>query len=130
MEERILILPNQSKLSLSLAYQNKNLFNTRIFTPVELAREALLRSGKICNKEFISRNDELSYYKELIDSVSYFKTSKLADIKSVNQTINTIRKLVVKDEAIEIKNNLSKGPFKEKNDALYEIYEKYYRKCR
>ena len=128
MEERILIVPNQSKLSLSLAYQNKNLFNTRIFTPVELAREAMLRSGKICNKEFISRNDELSYYKELIDSVSYFKTSKLADIKSVNQTINTIRKLVVKDEATEIKNNLSKGPFKEKNDALYEIYDKYINK--
>lgn len=128
MEERILILPNQSKLSLSLAYQNKNLFNTRIFTPTELAREALLRSGKICNKEFISKNDELSYYKELIDSVSYFKTSKLADIKSVNQTINTIRKLVITDEDAELKTNLAKGKFKEKNNALYEIYEKYINK--
>ena len=128
MKERILVVPNSNKLSLSLAYQDKYLFNTRVFTSVELAREALLRSGKVCNKEFISRNDELSYYKELIDSVSYFKTSKLADIKNVNQTINTIRKLVVKDETTEIKNNLSKGPFKEKNDALYEIYEKYINK--
>ena len=75
MNEKILIIPNSNKLSLSLAYHNKILFNARIFTPVELAREVLLRSGKICNKEFISRNDELSYYKELIDSVSYFKTS-------------------------------------------------------
>lgn len=128
MKEEILIIPNSNKLSLSLAYQNKNLFNTRIFTPVELAREALLRSGKICNKEFISRNDELSYYKELIDSVSYFKTSKLADIKSVNQTINTIRKLVITNENKELKANLLKGKFKEKNDALYEIYEKYINK--
>ena len=126
--EKILVIPNSSKLSLSLAYQNKNLFNTRIFTPVELAREALLRSGKICDKEFISRNDELSYYKEIIESISYFKTSKLADIKSIGQTINTIRKLVVDNEEKEIKANLAKGKFKEKNDALYEIYEKYINK--
>ena len=128
MNETIIVLPKSTKLPLSLAYHGKNLINKRIFTPVELARETLLRSGKICNKKFISINDELSYYKELIDSVSYFKTSKLADIKNVNQTLNIIRKLVVKDETIEIKNNLSKGPFKEKNDALYEIYEKYINK--
>lgn len=128
MEEKIIITPNQNKLAISLAYHNISSFNTRIFTPVELARETLLRSGKICDKEFVSRNDELSYYKEIIESVNYFKTSKLADIKSVNQTINTIRKLVVKDEAKELKENLSKGIFEEKNKALYEVYEKYINK--
>ena len=126
--EQIIVVPRTSKLSLSLAYQNKSLFNTRIFTPIELAREALLRSGKVCNKEFVSRESELSYFKALIDSVDYFKTSKLADINSVNQTINTIRKLVVSDEAKEIQDRLSKGPFKNKNDALYKIYEKYINK--
>ena len=125
MKENILVIPNINKISLTLAYNNKNSFNLRVFTPVELAREVLLRSGKICNKEYISINEELPYYKEAIESSPYFKTSKLADIKSVNQSINTIRKLVVDNEEKQLKDKLSKGLFKEKNDALFDVYEKY-----
>ena len=128
MNERIIVLPKTNKLVLSLAYNNKSLFNVRVFTPVELAREALLRNGIICDKEFISKSQELSYYKTIIESVDYFKTSKLADIKNINQTINTIRQLVINDEDKTIKDNLIKGIFKEKNDALYEIYNKYINK--
>lgn len=125
MKETIIIIPNSNKLRISLSYHERNLFNVRIFTPVELAREALLRSNKITDLSFISKDEELSYYKQILESVSYFKTTKLADIKNVNQTINTIRKLIVKDEKYEIKDKLNKGIFIEKNNALYEVYIKY-----
>ena len=45
MKENILVIPNINKISLTLAYNNKNSFNLRVFTPVELAREAL-ETGK------------------------------------------------------------------------------------
>lgn len=125
MKERIIVVPSSIDLAKTLAYHNKALFNTRIFTPVELAQESLMRSGSLSDKEFISRNEELAYYLKIIGSISYFKTSKLSDLRSINSTINTIRSLIKNDEEKQIKDKLSKGVFKQKNDALYEIYTKY-----
>lgn len=123
MNERIIVVPHTNKLLSSLAYKGKGFFNTRIFTPIELARELLLRSGKISERTFVSRSDELIYYKKIVETVDYFKTVKLADIKAINQTINTIRELVTNEN--EIKDILDKGNFKEKNKALYEVYINY-----
>lgn len=128
MKERILIVLNKNKLSISLAYKNKSLFNTRILTPLEFANELLIRSSFICEKQFISKQEELVYYKSLIEKQDYFKTSKLADIKNINETINTIRSLVIDDEENSIKDKLEKGIFKEKNKALYEVYKAYIKK--
>jgi len=128
MKEEIIVIPSTNKLSLSLAYQGKNLFNTRFFTPIELTREVLLRNGKVCSKEFVSREEELVYYKSIIENIEYFKTTKLADIKNINQTINTIRKLVIQNEEQEIQRKLSTGVFKEKNEALYKLYKTYINK--
>lgn len=125
MKERIIVIPTNNKLSISLGYHNKNSFNTRFLTPINLVRDALLRSGIICDKTFISRNEELVYYKKIIEEVSYFKTNKLVDLKNINKTINSIRKLVVDQEEETIKETLKKGIFKNKNEALFEVYKKY-----
>ena len=125
MKERIIVVPSSTDLAKTLAYHGKMLFNTRIFTPVELAQESLMRSGNLSDKFFISRNEELAYYFDIVGSVPYFKTKKLSDLKQVNSTINTIRQLVTHDEAKEIEEKLAIGRFKEKNDALFESYSKY-----
>ena len=125
MQEKILVIPSKNGLSSSLAYKGKALFNVRIITPIELARLSLLRCGKICKKEFISKDEELVYYKSIIEEVTYFKTTKLADIKNINNTINTIRQLIVEDELNNLKDKLYKGSFIDKNKAIYEVYEKY-----
>lgn len=125
MKEKIIVVPNNLDLVNSLAYHNIKFFNIRIFEPIELAREYLLRNGKICPLEFISKNEELIYYKKIIESINYFNSTKLEDIKRINQSINTIRKLVINDEDKEIKEALNKGIFKEKNDNLYKIYKEY-----
>lgn len=124
MKEKIIVVPTINKLAITLAYHNKSSFNVRFLTSVELAREALLRNGKMSEKEFVSRSDEPVYYKQIVDSIDYFKTTKLADIKNINQTINAIRQLVFDNEE-EIKEKLQQGIFKEKNNALYEVYKKY-----
>ncbi len=97
----------------------------RIMTPVGLAQEALMRSGCLSKKRFVSRNEELSYYTGIIKEVPYFKTGKLADIKAVNATIDTIRQLVTGNEKQEIAARLSQGYFAEKNQALYAVYDRY-----
>ena len=109
MKERIIVVPNSLDLAKTLAYHDKALFNTRILTPVEFAQESLMRSGNLSKKEFVSRNEELAFYPEIIKSIEYFKTSKLSDLKKINSTINTIRELVIADESRQVKENLSKG---------------------
>ena len=125
MKERIIVVPNSVDLAKTLAYHGKALFNTRVFTPVELAQESLMRSGKLSRKEFLSRNEELAFYPEIVESTEYFKTGKLSDLKKINSTINTIRELVIADENKEVKEKLSKGQFRDKNSALIKVYEKY-----
>lgn len=125
MKETIILIPQSSKLSISLAYHNSSLFNTRFFTPVELSKEALLRSGKVCDKSFVSKNEELSYFKKAVENVSYFTNRKLSDIKNISNTITTIRNISEDDSLDAIKEILDKGIFKEKNEALYEVLKNY-----
>ncbi len=125
MKERIIVVPGSLDLARTLAYHGKALFNVRIFTPVELAEEALMRSGNLSKREFVSRKEELTYYPKIVDSVPYFKTKKLSDLKKTNSTVNTIRELIADDEFVQFREKLSRGQFKEKNDALIDVYEKY-----
>ena len=130
MKERIIVVPNSLDLAKTLAYHGGSLFNTRILTPVEFAQESLMRSGNLSKKDFISRNEELAFYPEIIESIEYFKTGKLSDLKKINSTINTARELVIADESKEIKERLSKGQFSDKNNALTNVYEKYISKLK
>lgn len=125
IKENIVVIPNHSRLQLSLAYHNKNLFNTHFYTPIELAKKMLDKEAIHLDKQLISKSDELLYFKKIVSDIKYFNTTKLADIKNINNAINTARKLVVSDEKQTLKNTLSKGIFTDKNDALLETYDRY-----
>lgn len=125
IKENIVVIPNHSRLQLSLAYHNKNLFNTHFYTPIELAKKMLDKEAIYLDKQLISKSDELLFFKKIVSDIKYFNTTKLADIKNINNAINTARKLVVCDEKETLKNTLSKGIFTDKNDALLETYDRY-----
>lgn len=125
IKENIVVIPNHSRLQLSLAYHNKNLFNTHFYTPIELAKKMLDKEAIYLDKQLISKSDELLYFKKIVSDIKYFNTTKLADIKNINNAINTARKLVISDEKQTLKNTLSKGIFTDKNDALLETYDRY-----
>ena len=125
MKERIIVVPSSNSLALTLASHGKSLFNTRIFTPVELANEILMRLAIDIDKSFISRNEELGYYVKAIKDNTYFKSQKLLDINKVKQAITIARELIVYDEENTLRNNLSLGIFKEKNRALFDVYKNY-----
>ena len=133
MKERIIVIPSFLDLARTSAYHGEPVYNTRFFTPAELAQESLMRSGNLSKKEFISINEELSYYPDIVNSISYFgkdRIARLSDLKRVNATIDSIRKLVVKDESTQIREKLSKGRFKDKNEALINVYERYIEKLK
>lgn len=125
IKENIVVIPNHSRLQLSLAYHNKNLFNTHFYTPIELAKKMLDKEAIYLDKQLISKSDELLYFRKIVSDIKYFNTTKLADIKNINNAINTARKLVISDEKQTLKNTLSKGIFTDKNDALLETYDRY-----
>lgn len=125
IKENIVVIPNHSRLQLSLAYHNKNLFNTHFYTPIELAKKMLDKEAIHLDKQLISKSDELLYFKKIVSDIKYFNTTKLADIKNINNAINTARKLVISDEKQTLKNTLSKGIFTDKNDALLKTYDRY-----
>ena len=125
IKENIVVIPNHSRLQLSLAYHNKNLFNTHFYTPIELAKKMLDKEAIYLDKQLISKSDELLYFRKIVSDIKYFNTTKLADIKNINNAINTARKLVISDEKQTLKNTLSKGIFTDKNDALLKTYDRY-----
>ncbi|MBO4359037.1 MAG: hypothetical protein J5796_04470, partial [Erysipelotrichaceae bacterium] len=90
MKERIIVVPGSLDLATTLAFHGRDLFNVRFFTPVELARESLMRSGNLSKKTFVSRSEELAYYFDIVKSVSYFRTHKISDLRKINSTINTV----------------------------------------
>lgn len=125
INESIIVIPSTNKLGLSLAYHNKNLFNTRFLKPSELALDILNRKAIAFNSKLISRKEELLYYKKIVDTNKYFNTNKLSDIKNINNAINTIRNLVCENEIDCLKDTLAKGIFSNKNNALFNIYKEY-----
>lgn len=125
MKEKIIVVPNSNTLALTLAYHGVSLFNTRIFTPIELANEMLMRQAIDIDKSFISKNEELGYFVKAIKDNTYFKSQKLLDINKVKQAINSARELIVVDEEKSLEDTLKLGIFKEKNSALFDVYKKY-----
>ena len=125
MKERIIVIPGRTDIAKTLAYHGKPVFNTRFFDPVELARESLMRKGCPVDKGFVSLKEETAFYFDIVKDIPYFGTCRLGDLKKINSTVDTIRKLIVKDEKKELKEKLYQGRFLSKNKALYEAYERY-----
>ena len=122
MKERIIVVPHSCQLSKTLAYHGVSLFNIRFLTPIELANLVRSRQAININKEYINRNEELSYYVKALKGNDYFKSSKILDINKIKSSIDSIRELIVYYEEVNLKKSLSKAIFTTKNRALLEVY--------
>lgn len=125
MKERIIIIPTNNNLAKTLALHDIPLFNTRILSPLEYAQRLLIKNGKLCPLTLIDPKKELIYIAQAIKGSNYFCSNNLADLENIQRTLTTARMLLKEDEEQNLKANLAKGRFKEKNQALWTCYDNY-----
>ena len=134
MKERLILTPalNGNELLKNLALHGVNCFNTRIVSGAELARIALMRSGKTISESFIDSRDEVALVAEVVKDVPYFKTTSYSDVRNLASAIKRMRCLVSSGDESEVlkKTLLSEDVFIEKNEALLLVYERYMQKIR
>ena len=128
MKERMILAPgmNGTELIRNLALQGVPSFNVKVCGAAELARMALLRSGKPVQGEFINSREETAYIARAIKGETYFGRPTYQDIRSLTEAIRRMRSLVtVPEEEPEITRIMSQGIFQEKNQAILSVYRKY-----
>ena len=135
MRETILLAPgaNESEFRRTMARFGKPSMGLRVMNGPQLARYALMRAGKAVPEQIISREEELSLVAQAMQGGSYFGQPGLSDIRNIAATLREIRQMAVdgsKAEAAIVSESLLKGPFTEKNKALYDVYERYTAKLR
>ena len=126
MKETIILSNiNSRELLRSLANSGVGSFNTRIFSAVSLAKEALLRSGLVIENTEIDSLKATCIIYDLLNDVDYFKGSVFADARNVLKAINYARTLCRGNEEEKMNEVFCDGEFKEKNNAILEVYRKY-----
>lgn len=128
MEERIILAPrmNANEMIKNLALHGIDCVNTRICDGEALARIALMRSGVVIEQEFINRSDEIAVVAEAVKNIDYFRQSSYKDLTNISAAINRMRTLVTGSNEIKvIEETMSRGLFKEKNDALVMACKNY-----
>lgn len=130
MKEKIIVAPgiNGNELLCSMAMHGIKCFNTRVWSAGQLARMALLRSGIPVKENFINQREAAAIIAEAVKALGnqYFGKTTYSDIRAITFAVYRMRTLVpVGDEAKAIRHALDKGEFKEKNDALFAVYQKY-----
>lgn len=132
MKERIILSPalNGNELLKNLALHGVNSINTRVVGGAELARIAMLRSGKTITESFIDSRDEVAIVAEVVEAVPYFRTTSYSDVRNLASAIKRMRCLVASgDESSVLKDTLlSEDVFIEKNEALLVVYDRYMQK--
>ena len=109
MKERIILSPalNGNELLKNLALHGVNCINTRVVSGPELARIALMHSGKTVTETFIDSRDEVAIVAEVVKDVPYFKTTSYSDVRNLASAIKRMRCLVASgDEASVLKETL------------------------
>ena len=128
MRERIILAPglNGTELTRSLALHGKNCIGLKVCGAAELARLALMRSGISVTEDFVSARAESAIAAEAVSGEAYFGKTSYSDVQQITDAIRQMRSLVDSaDEYAEIERALSRGIFKEKNEALLSVYRKY-----
>lgn len=128
MRETIILAPGAkgSELLKCLALHKKNCLNLRICGAGELARIALMRNGIFLKEDIISKNEESAIVVQAVQDEEYFAGATYSDVQEITNVIRRIRSFVTySDEIGTIKSILAKGPFKQKNEALVNVYTKY-----
>ena len=128
MRETIILAPGAkgSELLKCLALHKKNCLNLRMCGAGELARIALMRNGVFLKEDIISKNEESAIVVQAVQDEEYFAGATYSDVQEITNVIRRIRSFVTdSDEIGTIKSILAKGPFKQKNEALVNVYTKY-----
>ena len=117
---------NGNELTRSLALHGINCIGMRICGAAELARLALMRSGISISEDFVSAKEETAIVADAIGGESYFGKTSYSDIQEIAAAIRRMRILIAdEDEEQSIQDRLPEGIFKEKNDALLHVYQRY-----
>ena len=130
IEERFILAPNVNggELLRSLAKMNVNTIGLTVSSAQELASLALLKAGISIKGQPISAQEEVAIIYSILHSaeIGYFTNSKTySDAEQFTNAIRLMRSLVPDNEEKELKENLKKGTFQEKNEALYSLYLAY-----
>ena len=128
MREKIILAPglNGNELMRSLALHGINCIGMRICQAAELARLALMRSGISISGDFVSAKEEAAIVADAIDGEPYFGKTSYSDIQEITAAIRRMRSLAADDKEERcIQDKLPAGIFKEKNEALLHVYERY-----
>lgn len=128
MKESIIFAPGLNHLEMvrSLARLGKNTIGTRIMGAAELAKHALMISGISVTEKFLTPGEEPALIYTCMKDAPYFGSASFADAENFAAALNTLRMLIASpgEEAV-LKENLKKGEFPDKNEAIIHIYEKY-----
>ena len=128
MQERIILAPGLygNELIKNMALHGVDCFDLRIVSAAELAKIALMRAGVSITEDFVDSNEELGIIAEAVEGVAYFEKTSYADLRNIASAIRQMRSFVADpDEGKVLKDTLGKGTFKEKNQALLSVYDKY-----
>lgn len=130
MKEKIIFAPgcNETELVRTLAKFGKNTLGLRIVNSVELSRMALLASGLTLKQTFVTRKQEAPLVDSFIRTVDYFKNSTFSDSQNMSNVLFSMRSLIVENEKAVLHSQLLQGEFKEKNQAIIDVYDKYCKK--
>ena len=117
---------NANEMIKNLSLHGIDCVNIRICDREALARIALMRSGVVIEQEFINRSDEIAVVAEAVKNIDYFRQSSYKDLTNISAAINRMRTLVTGSNEIKvIEETMSRGLFKEKNDALVMACKNY-----
>ena len=127
MEQHILAPGlNGSELIKSLGLHGKTCFNLYIDNGVSLAKEALIRAGIAITQHVITPEEEVILFTQALQGIRYFGTVKYADVQKIASAVRTMRVMIgAGEEHTQIWENLGKGIFQAKNQALWQVYEAY-----
>ena len=126
MKETIILAPslNGTELLRTLARFGKNTIGLRIMNAVELARFALMRSGKPLKEDFLPRSREAAVIDSFIRKNDYFASASFADSQNLANAFYSLRSFGGADEEALFE-LFRQGEFPEKNLGMTEIFEKY-----
>ncbi len=127
MQEQIILAPGASPTELlrSLARRGIGTFGLRVVSGVQLAQLALMRSGIVPDYVLMDEYDKLSFFSQFAPEEAGFD----APVKTIYDTLRSMRMLIEKDEEDTIRRQLPKGKFREKNLRLLALYEGFMAFC-
>ena len=127
MKERIILAPGVSETEMlrTLAKSGVNTMGWRFMNAAQLAKTALMKSGITIEETFLTSKEEPALIFSFLNEIPYFEAASFADAEALSSALQTLRSLITENESTVLEEKLSCGEFKDKNDALISVYEKY-----